>query len=75
MAVVALLQVASAFRFGGEGGLGGRGHDIFGDAGMNAVPRMGKRGGNPYDAFRFRFNEPNAGGWYRGLAGGNAGFR
>ena len=41
------------------------------------VPRIGKRvarHSNPYDAFRFRFNDgPN---WFgRGLAGGNAGFR
>lgn len=54
-----------------------RGHGLFGEAGLNAVPRIGKRvarHSNPYDAFRFRFNDgPN---WFgRGLAGGNAGFR
>ena len=41
------------------------------------VPRIGKRvarHSNPYDAFRFRFNDGTN--WFgRGLAGGNAGFR
>lgn len=42
------------------------------------VPRIGKRvaraSTNPYDAFRFRFNDGSN--WFgRGLAGGNAGFR
>ena len=42
------------------------------------VPRIGKRvarpSTNPYDAFRFRFNDGTN--WFgRGLAGGNAGFR
>ncbi len=46
----------SAFRFDGGEGVGRP--DFFGEAGlMNAVPRMGKRVGNPFDSrFRFRFN-------------------
>ena len=61
------------FRFSDDG-LGGRGHDLFGSAEFNAVPRMGKRVGGPYDSFRFRFND-GAGIYGRALAGGNAGFR
>jgi len=70
----AIAAMAKALSFQEEGYRGG---DIFGEAGLNAVPRIGKRvarHSNPYDAFRFRFNDgPN---WFgRNLAGGNAGFR
>ena len=44
---------------------------------FSQVPRIGKRvarHSNPYDAFRFRFNDGSN--WFgRSLAGGNAGFR
>jgi hypothetical protein len=54
-----LIGAASSFRF--DEGMGGRGHDIFGEAGMNAVPRLGRRS-SPYDAFRFRFNGASSNG-------------
>jgi len=71
----AMAAVANAFSY--QEGYS-RGGDLFGEAELNHVPRIGKRvaraSTNPYDAFRFRFNDGSN--WFgRGLAGGNAGFR
>ena len=52
LAALALSSAASAFRFmGGES----EDHGAFGEAGLNAIPRIGRRsiGGNPFDS-RFR---------------------
>ena len=52
-----LLDLALAFRFYG-GGEGTGGPDFLGEAGLNAVPRLGRRslGSNPFGGnSRFRF--------------------
>ena len=54
-----LLDLSLAFRFYG-GGEGGGGPDFLGEAGLNAVPRLGRRslGSNPFGGssrFRFRY--------------------
>lgn len=72
---LACLVVASAspFRFT-EGGMR---PDFLGEAGLNAVPRMGRRSpsGNPFDPsrFRFRFHGPSSN--WLGSRSALAGFR
>eukprot|EP00095_Tigriopus_kingsejongensis_P002579 maker-scaffold274_size229011-snap-gene-1.22 protein:Tk02579 transcript:maker-scaffold274_size229011-snap-gene-1.22-mRNA-1 annotation:"hypothetical protein" len=69
-----LAEVTTGFRFN-EGSMR---PDFLGEAGLNAVPRLGRRSpsGNPFDPsrFRFRFNGPAAN-YYGSRLGGMAGFR
>lgn len=76
-AAVCLISAVSASPFRFMGGEGDR-SDLFGEAGLNAVPRLGRRSpaNNPFDAnsrFRFRFHGPSSS-WF-GSRLGNAAFR